>query len=118
MSTDMPHVAIMEAACQRGEIPGAVLVAADATGKFQYSRAFGQTARGEKLEVDSTMWLASSTKLMTAVAALQQVQRGLIGLDDDVSSVLPEAVAQGVLEGCDSDGQPIIKEREGVITLR
>lgn len=118
MSSDLPHVAIFEAACQRGEIPGAILVAADATGKFQYARAFGQTALGEKLEVDSTMWLASSTKLMTSVAALQQVERGLIKLDDDISGVIPEAVAHGVLEGWGSDGQPIIKEIEVTVTLR
>lgn len=115
---DMPHASAIEAASERGSIPGAVLVAADATGRFRYARAFGRTAHGETLRVDSAMWLASATKLMTAVAALQQVERGLVGLDGDLGAVLPEAVREGVLEGWGADGEPILKKREGAVTLR
>ncbi|KAL7624311.1 hypothetical protein AAE478_005872 [Parahypoxylon ruwenzoriense] len=112
------HEPIFEAACHAGEIPGAVLVAADATGKFKYAKAFGKTSRGETLSVDSVMWIASCTKLMTAVAALQQVDRGNIGLDEDVTGVLSEVAALQVLEGFDEEGKPILKERQGTITLR
>ncbi|RYP90636.1 hypothetical protein DL770_003237 [Monosporascus sp. CRB-9-2] len=112
------HESIYEEACRKGELPGAVLVAADATGKFQYAKAFGETAYGEKLSADSVMWIASCTKLMTSVAALQQVDRGNIGLDEDLSRVLPELAALEVLEGFNSEDKPILKKREGVITLR
>ncbi len=36
------------------------------------------------------MGLASCTKLLTSIAALQCVERGLLQLDEDVVRVLPE----------------------------
>ncbi|KAI0181995.1 beta-lactamase family protein [Hypoxylon sp. FL1284] len=112
------HESAFEAACEAGEIPGAVLVAADATGKFRYSKAFGKTAHGETLSTDSVMWVASCTKLVTAVAALQQVERGHIGLDDDIASTLQDLDALPVLTEFDENDQPVYEAREGKITLR
>ncbi|KAI1780440.1 beta-lactamase family protein [Hypoxylon cercidicola] len=112
------HESIFEAACRDGIIPGAVVVASDATGKFKYSKAFGKTAHGETLSTDSVMWIASSTKLMTSVAALQQVERGLIGLDDDTAKLLPEIAALQVLKEFDEEGKPVYEERKAPITLR
>ncbi|XXG97752.1 ribosomal protein S8A [Hypoxylon texense] len=111
------HESIFEAACQAGEIPGAALVATDASGKFKYSKAFGKTAHGETLKVDSVMWIASSTKLMTSVAALQQVERGHIGLDEDIAEVLPELAKLQVLKEFDENGKPVYEGRKVAITL-
>lgn len=111
------HEAIFEAACQAGEIPGAVLAAADASGKFTYQKAFGKTAHGEPYKLDSVMWMASCTKLMTAVAALQQVERGNIKLDDDVAKFVPELLKLQVLKDMDGD-KPVYEERQRTITLR
>ncbi|KAI8961104.1 beta-lactamase/transpeptidase-like protein [Daldinia sp. FL1419] len=116
--TKFPHEAIFEAAYQAGEIPGVALVAADATGKFRYEKAFGKTAHGEPFKTDSVVWMASCSKLMTAVAALQQVQRGHIGLDEDVGKVLPEVAALKVLKDFDAEGKPIFEEKQGPVTLR
>lgn len=112
------HESAFEAACQAGDIPGAALVATDTTGKFTYSKAFGKTAHGETMSPDSVMWIASSTKLMTSVAALQQVERGHIGLDDDVAKILPEYAAIHVLKEFDGEGKPVYEGRQGAITLR
>jgi hypothetical protein len=66
--------------------------------------------------------LASQTKLMTAFSAMLVVERGLIGLDDDVSVLLPELGEQKVLTGFEDDGQggerAVLVERKGAITLR
>lgn len=62
--------------------------------------------------------LASQTKLLTAVAALQVVERGLIALDDDVAELLPELAGQKVLTGFDEDDKPILVDRNGPITFR
>jgi CubicO group peptidase (beta-lactamase class C family) len=75
------------------------------------------------------------SKVVTAVAAMQLVERELIGLDDDVRELLPELAGIQVLEGfkeCapnanDTSSQfdnaqprtePILRAVEGNITLR
>ena len=63
-------------------------------------------------------WIASMTKLLTSVAALQVVEKGLIGLDDDVSSVLPELKDLPLLEGWDDEGKAKTTTQSTPITLR
>ena len=69
--------------------------------------------------MDTIMLIASCTKLMTSIAALQCVERGLVTLDTDVAEILPELAAQGVLTGFDeATGEPIINKRQNTMTLR
>lgn len=58
------------------------------------------------------------TKLMTSIAAMQVVERGLISLDDDVSHLIPELANQGVLTGFDDAGKPNVEPRKNPIKLR
>ncbi|TRX92059.1 hypothetical protein FHL15_006926 [Xylaria flabelliformis] len=67
---------------------------------------------------DSISWLASMTKLATAVILLQLVERGVVALDDDLSSILPDLAALPVLRGFDDDGKPILETHGRAITLR
>ncbi|CZR68756.1 related to 1,4-butanediol diacrylate esterase [Phialocephala subalpina] len=110
-----------EAACASGKIPGAVLVATNKTGSFTYSKSFGVRSLGDEIKVplgpDSLLTLTSCTKLITTVGALQLVENGVIGLDDDVASTLPELANLEVLSGM-KDGKGILKERQIPITLR
>lgn len=90
-------------------------------GTFNYAKAFGpkSLAEGSKpMPKDAVFVLASMTKLMTTIAALQVVERGLVKLDDDLASHLPELAAVPILTGFDSDGKPTLKKRENAITLR
>ena len=61
--------------------------------------------------------LASMTKLLTSIAALQLVEAGLVKLDDDVSRILPEVGEQKILKGFDGD-TPILEDRKNSLTLR
>lgn len=71
------------------------------------------------LTPDTTMWIASCTKLMTAIASMQCVERGLLNLDDDVSSILPEWENPQILVGFEDDsGKPILKDAKNKLTLR
>lgn len=97
------------------------------SGTFQYKHAVGKTAVDKTAETDTiqddaVFLLASQTKLMTAVAAMMVVERGLIALDDDVSELLPELGGQKVLTGFEDDGaggeRAVLEERKGKITLR
>lgn len=67
---------------------------------------------------DAVFLLASQTKLMTAVAALQVVERGLIGPDDNVEKLLPELAEQQVLTGFDGEDKPMLEERKAPILFR
>lgn len=70
------------------------------------------------MEPDTVFVLASMTKLMTSIAVLQLVERGIVKLDDDVSLLVPVLAGQPILTGFKEDGTPITKERKGPITLR
>ena len=90
-------------------------------GSFHYSRAFGLRSLDthEPLEMDNIMAIASCTKLMTSIAAMQCVERGLVTLDTDVAEILPELAAQGILTGFDQEtGEPVLNKRQNPITLR
>lgn len=105
----------VQAAVEAGKIPGAVLVAADKKGTFQYAKTFGhRSLDGDKppLELDTVFRLFSATKLLTTIAVLQLVEQGKISLDDDTASVLPELAALPILK------DEKLEKRSKPITLR
>ena len=90
-------------------------------GSFQYHYATGFQHYGvdnEPIQEDALLMLASQTKLLTVIAALKAVELGLIGLDDDVATHLPELAEKKILTGFDDDDKPILKGRTKSITLR
>jgi len=71
------------------------------------------------VDLDSVMWIASCTKLVTSVAALQMVEKGLLDLDEDISRVLTEWKSPEILEGFEEGtGKPILRPAKNKITLR
>ncbi|GIJ90086.1 hypothetical protein Asppvi_009036 [Aspergillus pseudoviridinutans] len=73
---------------------------------------------GPAVTEDSTFWVSSLTKVVTAVAVMIVVERGLISLDDDVGQFVPELATPEVLSGIDEDGKPIVYRTEKKLTLR
>lgn len=71
-----------------------------------------------EMNEESVLWIASVTKLMTSVAAMQCVERGLITLDQSLEHVLPELKKALVLEGFDDLGDPITRPLLKTPTLR
>jgi CubicO group peptidase (beta-lactamase class C family) len=67
----------------------------------------------------TVMWIASCSKLVTAVAVLQCVERGLFSLDssENVDRLLPEWKEPEILTGF-LDGQPQLQRAKEKITLR
>ncbi|KUJ15948.1 beta-lactamase/transpeptidase-like protein, partial [Mollisia scopiformis] len=109
-----------EKACRDREIPGVILLACDAKGKFQYQKAFGPATPTRPMDLNATMILASCTKLMTTISAMQCVERGLIALDEEVGNVLHELKDPQILTGFANgdSGGPIYKASATQITLR
>lgn len=62
--------------------------------------------------------LASQTKLLATISALQMVERGQFGLDEDVAGLLPEIAEQPICMGHDGNDEPIFEKRRNPITLR
>ncbi|AEO64873.1 uncharacterized protein THITE_2111226 [Thermothielavioides terrestris NRRL 8126] len=89
------------AAIAAGKIRGAVICATDAAGNFVYDRALGERTllSGEKRpqQLDDILYLASATKLITTVIALQCVEDGLLTLAGDLSALAPELARKQVL---------------------
>jgi len=102
-----------------GAAPGVVALAAGDRGVL-YQDAWGVRAigTGAPMTLDTVMWLASLTKAVTSVAALQLVERGLIGLDGPLGDCIPGLAAVQVLEGFDDDGAPRLRPARQLVTLR
>jgi CubicO group peptidase (beta-lactamase class C family) len=62
--------------------------------------------------------IASMTKAITSVAAMQLVEQGKLGLDEPVPAIDPALAAPQVLEGFDAAGQPKLRPAKRPITLR
>lgn len=69
------------------------------------------------LEFDQTFYIASCTKLITSIAALQLVERGLVTLDEPLDKHLPELSSQPIVSQT-ADGQLKYDEPTISITLR
>lgn len=71
------------------------------------------------MPLNATFFLASATKLLTSIAALQCVERGQFSLDEDVTRLLPELKDISVLTGFeDGGGAPVLRRVTKNITLR
>jgi methyl acetate hydrolase len=100
------------------KIPAVVGMAASGT-KTLYSGAFGtRDSSGVPVTADSIFGIASMTKAITTVAALQLVEQGKVKLDEPVSRYLPQLAKPEVLAGFDADGKAKLVPAKTPITLR
>jgi CubicO group peptidase (beta-lactamase class C family) len=85
-----------------------------------YSGAFGKRDAGSNIAVtpDSIFQIASMTKPVTSVAALQLVEQGKVKLDEPVGTFLPKLAKPQLLEGFTASGDPILRPAKTAITLR
>ena len=81
---------LMEGFVRDNELPGAALAVAK-DGRLVYARGFGYADVEEKQPVqpESLFRIASISKPFTAVATLQLVEQGKLGLNDSVFGLLP-----------------------------
>lgn len=90
------------------------------------------------MDVSTLCWLASQGKVVTSVAAMQIVEKGLIGLDDDCGKFVPALANKDIIVGFEGDEvstgaefnpvtniisyknprKPILKKATKAITLR
>ncbi|RFU34181.1 hypothetical protein B7463_g2157, partial [Scytalidium lignicola] len=89
---------------------------------YKYEKAFGKLSPedgAQDIAQDTVFWIASCTKLLTSISALQCVQRGLVTLDEPVSGILPEVASPDILTGFDPvTKEPILIKAKNPVTLR
>ena len=114
---DVDHV--LARGVDAGVAPGVVALAAD-DGGLLYAGAFGvrEIAEAGAMSLDTVVKIASMTKLVTSVAAMQLVEQGRIGLDNALGTHLPELAAIQVLDGFDASGVPRLRPPHRPVTLR
>jgi methyl acetate hydrolase len=102
MSSTMDKV--LQDAVSAGDVPTVVAVAANDHDVI-YEGAAGPRAAGENgsVSADTLFRIASMTKMVCTVAALQQLERGNLNLDDPVEKYRPEFAEIHVLAGFDGD---------------
>jgi CubicO group peptidase (beta-lactamase class C family) len=97
--------------------PGLVFVAVDRSGQTLVEHASGTKSIGSKepVDLDTSFWIASMTKIVTTIALLQLVEQGKLSLDDpeQVKQYAPEIGQKKVYP----DGATP-QEQKGQVTLR
>jgi CubicO group peptidase (beta-lactamase class C family) len=78
-------------------------------------RTLDQTAA---MTPDTVFRIASMTKAITSVAAMQLVERGKLKLDEPVPGIDPTLASPQVLEGFDASGEAKLRPAKRPITLR
>ncbi|MCB1755685.1 MAG: beta-lactamase family protein [Gammaproteobacteria bacterium] len=71
-----------------------------------------------EISANSVFWLASLTKAITSVAAMQLVESGQLTLDEPVARLLPVLASPKILHGYDENGKARLSDAETPITLR
>src|SRR5215210_6810428 len=109
---------VLEDAVAHGAVPGVVALAAGDEGLL-YEGAAGVREAGtsDAITPDTMMRIASMTKMVTTVAALQLVERGEIDLDAPVATYRPEFADLRVLEGFHGE-TPVLREPRRQATVR
>jgi CubicO group peptidase (beta-lactamase class C family) len=116
----LPQVdAVLRRGAESGEVPGVVAMAATDRGVL-YEGAFGRRAldQPEPMTLDSVFRIASMTKAITSIAAMQMVEQGKLALEAPVPDIDPTLGSPQVLEGFDASGKPRLRPARRPITLR
>lgn len=109
---------LLEAAVAAGTVSGVVAVAAGRDGVTHESTAGRLSVDGDAPVGPDTMFrIASMTKAITTVAALQLVEQGRLELDQPVASVAPAFGELRVLDGFDGD-EPRLRATATQATIR
>ena len=83
---------VLRQAADRGEVPGVVALAGTSQGAT-YEGAFGRRdlSKPDPMTPDTVFWIASMTKAIVSTAAMQMVERGRVGLDQNLGEILRRA---------------------------
>ncbi|MDR3513398.1 MAG: serine hydrolase [Caulobacteraceae bacterium] len=107
-------------AAQAAGVASGFVAAAKLPGGGEYAGVFGQRGVADPAAMtgDTLFWIASMTKALTSIAALQLVEQGRLTLDQDAGAILPAIGEAPILEGFDETGAPRLRPARRPLTVR
>jgi len=111
----------LSGAVAHGDIPGGLVAMAATKDRLVYQGSFGKAdvARERPMSTDAIFRIASMTKAVTSVAAMQLVSQGRFTLDDLAEKYLPELAAPSVFTSFDAaTGAYAVRPAANKITVR
>jgi CubicO group peptidase (beta-lactamase class C family) len=110
---------VLKQAVDARDVPGVVAMAATDKGVL-YECALGPRALDASagMTPDTVFRIASMTKAIASVAAMQLVEQGKLKLEEPVPGIDPALASPQVLEGFDASGAPKLRPAKRRITLR
>jgi methyl acetate hydrolase len=109
----------LDRAVASGKIAGAVATTGSASAVRETAMAgSANPATGAAIAADSIFQIASMTKAVTSVAAMQLAEQGRIGLDSPLGEILPDLADLQVIDGFDDDGSVRLRPAKRPVTLR
>ncbi|KAK6387029.1 hypothetical protein LTS17_000294 [Exophiala oligosperma] len=110
-------------AVEEGIVSGASCVAGRKDGAVFYQEAFGKVGAepdAGPMKLDTVMWTASCTKLLTSISAMQCVEKGLLELEAPITKILTDFEHPNILVGFDDAGKAKLRKVSSSkqITLR
>ncbi|ROW00526.1 hypothetical protein VSDG_03219 [Cytospora chrysosperma] len=117
---------ILASYCAKGgkttkdELLGAAFVVVNKDGVIYQGSAgrLSSSPDSPRFTPDSFTLVASLTKIATATCAMQLVEKGLVGLDDDVRPLVPQLAEMKILRGFVGADVPYLEANTTPITLR
>jgi CubicO group peptidase (beta-lactamase class C family) len=110
---------VLRQAVEARDVPGVVATAATSGGVL-FEGASGRRIAdtGPAMTPDTVFRIASMTKAITCVAAMQLVEQGKLALEAPVPDIDPALSRPRVLDGFDAAGAPRLRPARRPITLR
>lgn len=107
----------LTAALDAAGIPGAIAIVGTREG-IRETAVLGHRGNGTPMTADTMFQLASMTKAVVSVAAMQLVEQGKLDLDAPIGDLLPDLADARVITGFADDGSVRTRPAARPITLR
>lgn len=111
--------AVLVEAVDQGELPFAVGAMGNSKGQvWAHAAGHRDANKHHSASPDNIIQIASMTKLVTTIAALQLVERGLLALDEPADVYVDELARLRVLTGFDAGGKGQFEDSKRAPTVR
>ena len=110
---------VLDQTINTGKLNFAVAAVGDAGGQtWSHAAGYKDAEKTQPASPDNIIQIASMTKLVTTIAALQLMEQGKLDLDTPISTYAPELNELRVLIGFEADDTPIFEKANRAPTTR